>query len=67
MHLFFSTPVWINKINNFDNINEELKRYIYKEKEKNPEGTKKSNVNGWHSDDFDLKDQSLKKLYFRNI
>ena len=62
MHLFFSTPVWINKINNSNNINEELKRYIYEEKEKNPDGTKKSNVYGWHSEDFDLKNQNLKNF-----
>lgn len=59
MHLFFSTPVWINEINNYENINTELENFIYQEKEKKPEGTKKSNVNGWHSDDFDLKNQNL--------
>jgi len=62
MHLFFSTPVWINEINNSENINTELKNYIYKEKEKNPEGAKKSNVNGWHSDEFDLKNENLKNF-----
>ena len=44
MHLFFSTPIWINEIDNYKNINNELKNYIYKEKEKNPEGKIKSNV-----------------------
>jgi len=62
MHLFFSTPVWINEINNSESINTELKNYIYKKKEKNPEGTKKSNVNGWHSDEFDLKNENLKNF-----
>ncbi len=62
MHLFFSTPVWINEINNYESINTELKNYIYKEKEKNPEGTKKSNVNGWHSDELDLKNENLKNF-----
>ncbi len=62
MHLFFSTPVWINELNNSKSINEELKNYIYKEKEKNPEGTKKSNVKGWHSEEFDLKNESLKNF-----
>ena len=62
MHLFFSTPVWINEINNSENINTELKNYIYKEKEKNPEGARKSNVNGWHSDEFDLKNENLKNF-----
>ena len=62
MHLFFSTPVWINQINNFETINNELKNYIYEEKEKNPDGVKKSNVNGWHSEGFDLKNERLKKF-----
>ena len=62
MHLFFSTPVWINQINNYESINKELKNYIYKEKEKNPEGINKSNVHGWHSDDFDLKNKNLKNF-----
>ena len=59
MHLFFSTPIWINELNNSENINEELKNFIYKEKEKYPEGAKKSNVNGWHSKEFDLKNEKL--------
>ena len=62
MHLFFSTPIWINKIDNFESINSELINYISKEKEKNPEGTKKSNVNGWHSFEFDLKNENLKNF-----
>jgi len=62
MHLFFSTPIWINQINNHESINIELKNYIYKEKEKYPEGNKKSNVNGWHSNDFDLKNENLKNF-----
>ena len=62
MHLFFSTPIWINQISNYENINTELKNYIYNEREKNPEGAKKSNVNGWHSEEFDLKNENLKSF-----
>ena len=62
MHLFFSTPIWINEISNFKKINKELKNYIYNEREKNPEGAKKSNVNGWHSEEFDLKNENLKNF-----
>ena len=62
MHLFFSTPIWINQISNYEGINTELKNYIYNEREKNPEGTKKSNVNGWHSEEFDLKNENLKNF-----
>jgi len=62
MHLFFSTPVWIDQINNFESINSELKDYIYQEQEKNPDGVKKSNINGWHSEGFDLKNKTLKNF-----
>ena len=62
MHLLFSTPVWINEINNYENINQELKDFIYEEKEKNPKGTTKSNVKGWHSSEFDLKKSNLKNF-----
>ena len=62
MHLFFSTPVWIDQINNFESINSELKKYIYQEYEKNPDGIKKSNLNGWHSEGFDLKNENLKNF-----
>ena len=60
MHLFFSTPIWISEIGNFENINKELLKYINIEKSKNPEGQIKSNVKGWHSNEFDLKDEKLK-------
>ncbi len=62
MHLFFSTPVWISEIDNYQNINKELNNYINEEKEKNPEGLKKSNVKGWHSNEFDLKNENLKNF-----
>ena len=62
MHLFFSTPVWIEQINNFEIINDELKNYIYQEQEKNPDWCKKSNLNGWHSEGFDLKNENLKNF-----
>ena len=62
MHLFFSTPIWIKELNNFENINDELKSYIYHARKENPDGVKKSNVNGWHSEGFDLKNQSLKNF-----
>ena len=62
MHLFFSTPVWTEQINDFEIINNELTNYIHQEQEKNPIGIKKSNINGWHSEGFDLKNENLKKF-----
>jgi len=62
MHLFFSTPIWINEIENNEKINQELLNYIYAEKENDPIGTRKSNVRGWHSKEFDLNNNSLKNF-----
>lgn len=62
MHLFFSTPIWIEEISNHEKINEDLKKFIYIEKKTSPEGTQKSNVKGWHSKDFDLKNDALKNF-----
>ena len=59
MHLFFSTPVWASQIDDYENINSELKNFIYSQKENDPKGTLKSNINGWHSKMFDLQNISL--------
>tara|TARA_B100000029_G_C17587128_1_gene961460 strand:- start:654 stop:1241 length:588 start_codon:yes stop_codon:yes gene_type:complete len=62
MHLFFSTPVWANKIENYENINKELLKYILSAKEKDQKGTIKSNSLGWHSKNFNLNDKGLKNF-----
>ncbi len=59
MHLFFPTPIWISEIINYEDINKELIKFIYEEKDLDPKGKIKSNVKGWHSKPFDLKNQSL--------
>ncbi len=62
MHLFFSTPVWTSKINNFKNANKEIYNYILALQKRDPNGQIKSNFNGWHSKDFDLKENAPKNL-----
>jgi uncharacterized protein (TIGR02466 family) len=62
MHLFFSTPVWASKIENFDKINNEMINYINDLKKKDPQGIIKSNFKGWHSKDFNMKDQDPKNF-----
>ena len=56
MHLFFSTPIWAAKIEGFDRVNEEMLAYILNLQEKDPIGVVKSNLKGWHSKDFNMKD-----------
>ena len=56
-NLLFPTPVWTIQLDNYVNINEQMYEYI-KSKQKNDEiGTIKSNVKGWHSQDFNLNDK----------
>ena len=62
MHLFFSTPIWISEIDNHEAINKELMEFIYNEKNNDPVGKRKSNINGWHSKHFDLQSDSLKNF-----
>ena len=66
MHLFFSTPIWASKINNFENVNNEMFEYIISLQIKDPSGVVKSNFKGWHSKNFDLKNDQPKK-FIENI
>ena len=56
MHLFFSTPIWVSKIDNYENLNVDMLSYITGLKNKDSKGLVKSNFNGWHSKNFNLKD-----------
>ena len=56
MHLFFSTPIWVSKIDNHENLNIDMLSYITDLKNKDSKGIVKSNFNGWHSKNFNLKD-----------
>ena len=60
MHLFFSTAVWASKIDNCERINNEMFNYIINLQKKDPVGLIKSNLKGWHSKDFNLKDEQPK-------
>ena len=62
MHLFFSTPIWVSKIDNHENINEEMSKYITDLQNKDPQGVIKSNFKGWHSKDFKLKEDEPAKF-----
>ena len=62
MHLFFSTPIWASKIDNYEIINKEMLEYIIDLQSKDPEGVLKSNFKGWHSKDFDIKHEQPKNF-----
>ena len=62
MHLFFSTPVWTSKINNFESVNNEMSEYISSLRKTDPLGVVKSNFKGWHSKNFDLQNKEPKNF-----
>ena len=68
--LFFSTPVWVTKIEDYKQTNEEMFKYIKKLQSEDEKGIVKSNVKGWHSKDFDMENEAPKnfiKLISSNI
>jgi uncharacterized protein (TIGR02466 family) len=62
MHLFFSTPIWTSKIGNYQNVNNNMLNYITNLQTKDPDGVQKSNFKGWHSKNFDMKDEEPKSF-----
>ena len=62
LNLIFSTPIWISTINNYKETNEDIYLYIKNLQKEDQVGLSKSNVKGWHSQDFDLNNQSVKKF-----
>jgi len=64
LHLFFPTPVWTSKIDHYAKVNKKIYDYILKQKKLDPAGIKRSNHKGWHSKDFDLKNNA--SIFFIN-
>ena len=56
-NLFFPTPVWTTNLDNYKTINEQMYNYIKSNKKNDEIGISKSNVRGWHSNDFNLNDK----------
>ena len=61
-NLFFPTPVWTMQLDNFEKINEEMYKFIKETQSKDQDGINKSNIKGWHSKDFDLKNNELRNF-----
>ena len=50
----FTTPIWTSVIANHDEVNAKMNKYIKILQSENPQGMTKSNVEGWHSEYFNL-------------
>jgi len=63
VYKLFPTPVFHYKLENYEEINKELKKYILDLKKKDKTGQLKSNKGGWHSPFFDLKNTIPMKFF----
>ena len=54
VYKLFPEPIFKYKLNNFKNLKKKLSKYIYKLKDEDNEGLKRSNKGGWHSKPFKL-------------
>lgn len=59
-NLLFPTPVWTIQLDNYETVNEKMYNYIKGSQVKDQKGITKSNVKGWHSNNFDLKEDEPK-------
>ena len=64
LNLIFPIPVWTSLISNSKELNQKLFKYIKSLQAANPKGKYKSNIKGWHSEDFDLKNEDV--VFFIN-
>ncbi len=61
-NLLFPTPVWTSQIDDYKKLNDSMYTYIKEAQTKDQKGINKSNIKGWHSKDFDLKDKEPKNF-----
>jgi len=64
INLIFSTPIWTSHLNEYQDVNRKMEEYIKKQMALDSKGKKASNINGWHSENFNLKDEEV--VFFIN-
>ncbi|MDC3131654.1 TIGR02466 family protein [Pelagibacteraceae bacterium] len=58
-NLFFPTPVWVSQLEKYREVNDSIFSYIKNMQNEDNKGLTKSNIKGWHSKDFNLKDNKV--------
>ena len=66
-HKLFPVPIFEYKIQNHDELNKKLEKYIYDLKKKDPKGIKLSNNGGWHSPYFRIGESEVLKDFVKII
>ena len=67
LHKLFPTPVYQFKIENFESLNKQLSEYIYELKKNDEQGIQRSNVNGWHSQNFKVEKGNVPYNFIKSI
>jgi len=68
IHKFFPQPIFQYQIEGYEEHNKNLEEYIYSLYESDKTGVIKSNVNGWHSKPFNLRENDKPPFkFFKSI
>ena len=67
IHKLFPTPVFQFRIENYKNLNKELTKYIYNLREDDKDGIQRSNVDGWHSNNFKIEKDNIPYNFVKTI
>ena len=67
IYKYFAQPIFHYQLENYEEYNKELEKYIYDLQKLDPEGLSRSNQGGWHSKPFNLKDQNSPPFRFFQI
>ena len=67
VHKLFPTPVFQFKIKNYKDLNNELSQYVYDLKKNDEKGIQRSNVNGWHSKNFQIEKGNIPYNFIKTI
>ena len=63
----FPVPVFEKKLDNYEQLNKELEKYIYDLQKDDPKGQVKSNSGGWHSPFFNMKNSPILQKFISNF
>ena len=67
LHKLFPSPVFQFKIENFESLNKQLSEYIYDLRKNDEKGIQRSNVNGWHSQNFKVEKGNVPYNFIKSI
>ena len=60
-------PVFEKKLDNYEQLNKDLEKYIYDLQKNDPKGQIKSNSGGWHSPFFNVKNSAILQKFIASF